>query len=247
MLDVHNHLLWGIDDGCRNPEETTALAEGLVAAGHQGVVVTPHIRPGMFDNTPEKIRARFDEARPIIEAAGLELFLGAECFCVPELIQQAKEGRLLTLAGSRYLLVEFSSAQLPPRWEELLYELRVAGVVPVIAHPERCLGIREDLEGVLEVAERLELLLQLDTGSLIGRYGHAAQLAAERLLKAKAYHLAACDAHRPKDLKRLVFPSLKRLSRRLGLFGNKAREAALLVDNPRRIVEDAPRDSIQPV
>lgn len=245
VLDLHNHVLFGLDDGCRTPEESTALAEAAKAAGHRGFVATPHIRPGMFDNTVDGIRRRRDEAAHLVEAAGLELFLGAEYYFAPELLEAAKRKELLTLGEtSRYVLIELPLRQLPPRFDELLYEIRLRAYVPVIAHPERCEEVSRNLDRALEIFDRNGVLLQLDIGSLVGHYGRTAKKASKELTKRGAYHVAAFDLHRPEDVDAIVAPATKQLTK---LLKKHCDPALLLNDNPQRIVEDAAPETIRSI
>lgn len=248
MLDLHNHVLFGLDDGCRNPEESRALAEEVVALGHQGLVATPHIRPGIFDNNPAGIRKRRDETRPIVEGVGLELWLGAEYFFDEHFLEAAKAKALLTLGeSSRYVLTEFPQARLPLRWEEVIYEVRLRGYIPVIAHPERCLGVSENPDRALEGFRRGGVLLQLDLGSLIGHYGRDAKKTAEKLVKAGAYHAAAGDLHRSGDPEKILGPAKKALEKLLKRRKVEGGLQRLTSDNPRRIVEDSEPEGISTV
>lgn len=248
MLDLHNHVLFGIDDGCRTPEESAALCAAAKAAGHTGFVATPHIRPGMFDNNPDGIRARRDETRAIVEGAGLELHLGAEYYFHPEMLAAARDKRLLTLGErSRFVLVEFPSSRLPIRYDELLYEIRVTGYVPVIAHPERCAGLQADLPKTLAALKQAGVLLQLDIGSLVGHYGRAAKKAGTEMVKRGAYHVVACDLHRPGDVDDIVAPGLKQLAKLLNKRRLPEGVETLTLDNPRRILADAPLEDIPSV
>ena len=151
MLDLHNHVLFGLDDGCRHPEDSRQLVENARKSGHRGLVATPHIRPGLFNNTPEGIRRRCDDTRSIVVDGGLDLFLGAEYYFDDSLLANAKKRNLLSIAESRYILTEFPQFQLPIRYSEVLFETQVAGYVPIIAHPERCAGIQANLDQTLEV------------------------------------------------------------------------------------------------
>ena len=248
MLDLHNHVLFGLDDGCRTLDESRALSARARAAGHVGFVATPHIRPGMFDNDPAGIRARRDEVRRVVEEAGLELHLGAEYYFCPELLAAARAKALLTLGeASRFVLTELPTARLPVRYDEVLYEIRLAGYVPVIAHPERCQGLQDDLPKTLAALQQVEALLQLDLGSLTGHYGRGAKKAAERLLERGAYHVAACDLHRPDDVAVIVAPALARLTKLLGKRRVSDGARRLTLDNPRLILADAPLAQILPV
>ena len=248
MLDIHNHVLFGLDDGCRNPEESKNLAEALRQAGHMGVVATPHIRSGIFPNTPDDIRRRRDETRPIVEGAGLQLYLGAEYYFDEHLLEGGRTKRLLTLGEtSRYVLTEFPSERLPLRWQDVVFELRLRDYVPVIAHPERCRGVQEDISRALDGFHRSGVLLQLDLGSLVGNYGRSAQKTAEKLVKRGAYHLAAGDIHRPEDVSKVLEPARKALSK-LTKRGKEGREwHRLCVQNPQLVVSDSSSEDISTV
>lgn len=244
MLDIHNHVLFGLDDGCRNPEESKSLSEVLRQAGHMGVVATPHIRSEIFPNTPDDIRRRCDETRPIVEGAGLQLHLGAEYYFDEHLLESGRTKKLLTLGEtSRYVLTEFPSERLPLRWQDVVFELRLRDYVPVIAHPERCKGVQEDILRALEGFHRAGVLLQLDLGSLVGNYGRAAQKTAEKLVKKNEYHLAAGDLHRPEDVPKVLDPARKALSR-LVKRGKEGREwHRLCIQNPQLVItNDAPEN-----
>lgn len=241
MLDLHNHVLYGLDDGCRTLLESQALAERARAVGHVGFVATPHIRAGMFDNTVDRIRARRDEVQGTVTQAGLELHLGAEYYFDEHLLTAARERRLLTLGEtSRYVLVEFPQAQLPLRYDAVLFELRTLGYVPVIAHPERCRGVERDLEASLEALRRVALL-QLDLGSLLGRYGDGARRTAQVLVKRGAYQVAAGDLHRPDDAQEIIPKAQKELKK---LLPKGHSVEAWCLHHPRQILANAPPEEL---
>lgn len=247
MLDLHNHVLFGLDDGCRTLEESVQLAEAARRAGHVGFVATPHIRPGMFDNDPDAIRRRCDEARPAIEGSGLELYLGAEYYFDDRLLEAARKKSVLTIGeSSRFVLIELPQSYVPPRFREVVFEIRVAGYVPVIAHPERCRGVQANAMAAAERFQLAGVLLQLDLGSLVGHYGPEAKRASADLLGLRAYHVAACDLHRPEDVDAIVGRSLIELRSRLKKRGNEGDVAALLEHNPRKILSDAAMEEIEP-
>lgn len=248
MLDIHNHVLFGLDDGCRTLEESLALASLAKRAGHAGFIATPHIRAGMFDNTPELIRARRDEAKPHLSSAGLELHLGAEYYFDEHVLPAARKRSLLTLGEtSRFVLIELPQLFLPPRFEHVLFELRIAGYVPVIAHPERCRALQDDVAGTLAKLEHGGVLLQLDLGSLIGHYGRGSRAAAIELARRGAYHVAACDLHRPEDVGAIVAPSVAELGAILDKRKKRSELDVLLDLNPRRILANAPLAEIPAV
>lgn len=248
VLDLHNHVLFGLDDGCRTLEESAELSRAARAAGHHGFVATPHIRLGMFENTIDGIRRRRDETRPIVEAAGLELFLGAEYYFDEQVLAAARGKSLLTLGeSSRFVLTEFPQMQLPLRVADVLFEIRLAGYVPVIAHPERCRAIQKDVAGGLEMLRQAGALLQLDLGSLIGHYGPAPRQASIEIVKRGGYHVAAFDLHRPEDVGAIVSRSISELQSLLKKRKRPADAGVLCDANPRRIIANAPLEEIVPV
>ncbi len=183
-----------------------------------------------------------------MRAEGLELFLGAEYYFAGELLEAARKKTLLTLGeSSRYVLIEFPQDTLPMRWEQVLFEIRTRGYVAVIAHPERCAAVQRDPDDVLERLTRTEALLQLDLGSLIGHYGKAAKKTSAHLVKRGAYHVAACDLHRPEDVAGIVAPARAELTALLRKGKKQDRLTLLLEVNPRRIVADAAPDTIEPL
>lgn len=245
MIDLHNHVLFGLDDGCRTIEESRALAEAAKRAGHRGFVATPHIRAGMFDNTVSGIRARFAETKDVVLAAGLELSLGAEYFFDETLLPRARNKELLTLGEtSRFVLAELPQTQIPPRLFDTLFEIRVAGYAPVIAHPERCRGVQANVKSALELFRKAGVLLQLDLGSLVGHYGDPARRASHELVRAGAYHVAAYDLHRPEDVAVIVDAAKKELGALLKKRKKEAELDVLLDANPRRILANAPLEEI---
>lgn len=245
---MHNHVLFGLDDGCRTPEESQALAEEMKRLGHRGIVATPHIRPGIFDNDPEGIRSRAEAVRPIVEGAGLELHIGAEYYFDEHFLTAALDRALLTLGErSRYVLTEFPRARIPVRWEEVLYEARLKGYVPVIAHPERCEEVAADLNGHLERFRRAGVKLQLDLGSLVGRYGRGAKKASHRLVKLGAYHLAAGDLHRPGDGDAFLEDAKKTLAKLLGRKTGADGVRLLTEVHPAAMLADADPDDVPAV
>jgi protein-tyrosine phosphatase len=196
MIDLHCHLLPGIDDGA--PDLATSLAMARIAAndGIKVIACTPHIYPGMYDNHGPAIRRAVAELQTRLEEAGipLRLTLGADTHLVPDLVAGLRAGRLPTLHDSRYFLLEPPHHVAPPRLAENVFDLLAAGYVPVITHPERLSWIEDRYETFVELA-RKGAWLQVTAGSLTGRFGQAAQYWGERLLDEGWVHILATDAH----------------------------------------------------
>ena len=196
MIDLHCHLLPGIDDGAPDLAVALAMARCAVADGIQVSACTPHIYPGLYENSKAGIEAAMLAFQTQLQAEGiaLELCLGADTHLTPTLVADLRAGLIPTLAGSRYFLLEPPHHVAPPRFEDSVFQLMAAGYVPVITHPERLSWI----ESHYEIFDRLAhtgAWMQLTAGSLTGRFGRRPRYWAERMLDEGLVDIIATDAH----------------------------------------------------
>jgi protein-tyrosine phosphatase len=198
MIDVHCHMLPGIDDGARDLEMALQMARVAAADGITDVFCTPHIYPGMYDNDAPGIRAAVAALQARLDEAGIALRLawGADAHLVPELAAGLEAGRVPTLAGSRYLLLEPPHHVAPPRFEDTVFELMASGLVPVITHPERLTWVETHHEVFVRLAER-GCWMQVTAGALTGRFGKRVSYWADRFVCEGRAHILATDAHHP--------------------------------------------------
>jgi len=242
FVDLHCHWVAAIDDGARTIEEGVAMLRGLHQAGFDAVVATPHMRPGMFDNDRASIERAFAAMKPALSAEGAlpSIHLGSEHFFDDVVYGRLLSGDALPYpsldggvsppAARRAVLIEFGPTAFPLRVQHRLFDLRRAGLVPVLAHPERYEPVWRDdacLDAVLDAGAHL----LLDLCTLVGKYGRAPQRAAEKLLEEDAYEAACSDAHKPRDVE-IVAQSIERLERLVG----EAEARRLLADGPRSIL-----------
>ncbi len=200
MIDIHSHVLPGIDDGSRDMDMSLELLAMSADSGVEVLVTTPHCNiPGEFDNyvSPdlERLFQRLDAARAAAEIR-LKLCRGAEIFATPELPDLLREGRAWTLNGTRYFLTEFAFDEDPSFCSGILAECADLGFRPVIAHPERYFFLQDDPRIAFDWCTS-GYALQINKGSLLGRFGPESRQTAEQLL---GHGLAAClasDAHHP--------------------------------------------------
>lgn len=206
-LDVHSHLVPEVDDGVEDVEEAAECIRGLREFGYRGAVVTPHIRPGMFDNDEAALAAAFERLRGSLGEAlgGFELRLAAEYWFDERLLERIEEepDRLLGFgSGGRLLLVEFSTLGEPVGVERLFEACRHHGLRPVIAHVERYRGLAGSAPG----RERLQrwrengILLQISVGSFVERGDRQRRTIARQLLKRGMVDLLGTDLHRQAEL-----------------------------------------------
>ncbi|MDR7551277.1 MAG: CpsB/CapC family capsule biosynthesis tyrosine phosphatase [Armatimonadota bacterium] len=198
LVDMHCHILPGVDDGARTWEDSLAMARAAVAAGVTHLVATPHHMEGTFDNPRARVLALVGDLRDrLAEAAiALEVFPGCEAYISPDLPARVQSGEVTTLNdGGRYLLVELPYVEIPPWAEEVLFQLQVQGITPVLAHPERNRGLQGSPDILKRWIER-GVVAQVDAASLGGAFGEGAKRAARRMLEARLVHVAGSDAHR---------------------------------------------------
>jgi protein-tyrosine phosphatase len=196
VIDLHCHILPGIDDGAADVAVSVAMARAFVADGVTAVACTPHILPGVYHNTGPQIRRAVHDLQQELDAQGiaLELVSGADAHVVPDFLAGLQSGHLLSLADSRYVLVEPPHHVAPPRLHELFFRLVVAGYVPILTHPERLGWIKSHYSAIQELA-RSGTWMQITAGSLTGGFGRTARYWAERMLDDGLVHILATDAH----------------------------------------------------
>lgn len=196
MIDLHCHILPGIDDGSQKLETSLEMARIAVEDGIQKIYCTPHIYPGLYENTGPDIQRRVGLLQLILNDKGiaLELSYGADVHLVPEVSVGLADGRIPTLGGSRYLLLEPSHHVCPPRFKESVFALIGAGYVPVITHPERLTWVEDHFDDFTSLA-RSGAWLQVTGGALLGRFGKRVERIAERFVGDGWTDVLASDAH----------------------------------------------------
>lgn len=193
-------MLPGIDDGARSLDMALQMAELAVADGITMTACTPHIYPGLFENTHAGIRAARDQFQQQLNSAGiaLELTYGADIQVVPELVESLGNGTLPTLHGSRYFLFEPPHHVALPRLADLVHNTLLSGYVPLITHPERLAYIDADYDKFVALAQQ-GAWIQLTGGSLLGRFGPRVKRITERFLADGVTHVLASDGHNLKN------------------------------------------------
>jgi protein-tyrosine phosphatase len=201
FVDLHCHFIPGIDDGARTPEEAIELLQALSTAGFDHVVATPHMRPGLFDNSKEELTLAFERVQPVVaRAAGVpEISLASEHYFDELVFRRLMKGEGLPYPGGRAVLLEFYEVDFLPAIGERLFDLRRNRLVPVIAHPERYRCLWKSHERLTALVDAGAVAL-LDTAALVGKYGKEPERCARRMLEEGIYHAACSDAHRVADV-----------------------------------------------
>jgi protein-tyrosine phosphatase len=199
MIDLHCHYLPGVDDGPPDMGRALELAALAAASGITHAVLTPHVYPGVWDNTLESLRPATDAFREALAASGvpLQVSLGGEVRLLPECLERVDRDQLPTVGHwgeRRVLLLEFPDGQIPVGAENAVSYLLKRGYVPLLAHPERNKAVMLDprrLQALVEAG----CLVQLTAASIIGAFGEKAQRTALQLLEAGLVTVIATDAH----------------------------------------------------
>lgn len=196
MIDLHSHILPGIDDGATDVAEAIAMARLAVEDGVEVMACTPHFLPGVYDPDPADVLARVAALNGLLLAEGIDLALvaGAEAHIRPGMADLLDRRRILTLNGGRHVLIELPPDMLPPHMDRFFLDLVNAGYKPVLAHVERYAWAERALP-FLQTMSVAGVLMQVTAGSLFGDYGRGARQLAMRLLEADLVHLVCSDAH----------------------------------------------------
>jgi Capsular polysaccharide biosynthesis protein len=198
MLDLHCHILPGIDDGAADWETSLKMARSAADDGITGIVATPHHANGRYDNEAASVRALTAELNERLREEGIPVtvYSGQEIRVHRDFLSSLESGRLLTVADTRYILIEMPASEVPKDMYELVYELRLLGMRPIIAHPERNAGIVRVPRQLRELVEA-GAYAQVTSHSLLGAFGRGIEKAAWSLCRQGLIHFVANDAHHP--------------------------------------------------
>jgi len=233
MIDIHSHILPGLDDGAASMDEAIAIARCAVAGGIRQMVATPHVKTRLYPSR-EAILDTMSNLQKELLKKGIRLSVlpGAEYRLDPELPRRFSRGELLTINNKgRYLLVELPDAYVPDYTATVLYDLQMQGVTPIIAHPERNDVFIRDHSRLYELIAD-GAMAQLTAGSLTGHFCPDVTVAARAFLEQGYVHFIASDAHSISGQLPQFEPATRETVRLLG----EEKGRRLLVINPQRAV-----------
>jgi protein-tyrosine phosphatase len=232
--DIHCHLLPGLDDGPSDWDESLDMARMAADDGIAAVVATPHQLGASAGVSAEAVRAATVRMQELLDerAIPLRVLCGAEARIEPDLVAKIRGGRVLTLADrGRHVLLELPHDICFPL-DRLLAELRVAGLVGILSHPERNRGILSRPDAARELVNR-GMLMQITAGSLTGDFGPPAQGLAQWLVKQRLVHFVASDAHDTK----VRMPLLRCARQRIAKLAGEEMAYIVCCENPTRVAE----------
>lgn len=233
MFDLHSHILPGIDDGARSIDESAEMVKQMAAAGVTHIIATPHYIVGTLQRSPRATNAILLEglkSRLSAEGVRVNLYLGNEIYIDERIAGYLAEGKMATLAGGRYLLVELPLSGEFMGYKDILAGLIGLGYKVILAHPERYVSVQKDLEVAVELSQ-MGVLLQGNLGSLFDKYGKQARKTLIELIKRKLIFGFGTDAHR---VLRADFLDLAK--KKLSKYYSEAELQEVLISNPRRVL-----------
>lgn len=199
-VDIHSHLIPGIDDGSQTMDETIAMLTKFQSLGYKKVITTPHVMSDSFPNTSEIILSGLEEVRSEIKKVGLtiEIDAAAEYYFDETFVAKIKAKDLLTF-GDNYVLLEFPFHSTPQYIDQMFFELQSRGYRPVVAHFERYMYYLGKIDKAIEWRQK-GINIQININSLSGHYGPDIKKQAERLIDAGEFDFIGTDCHRIEHL-----------------------------------------------
>jgi len=201
MIDIHSHILPGLDDGARSYDEAFEMCCTAYQDGVETIVATPHVQPGIYQPEEKEIveRVRGLSLRLSEAGIGIRILSGADLRITPELMQELKERTDYTINRNRcYILLEAPHERIPPYTEETIFNLQINGITPIITHPERNAEVQENPNRIYDLVTK-GVIVQVTAISLTGGFGSTVASTAMKLLEHDLAHVIASDAHSPND------------------------------------------------
>jgi protein-tyrosine phosphatase len=235
MIDLHTHILPGVDDGVRTEDEAVEFARMAVEDGTRLMVATPHCKEGSWFNQRADVLERTERLRRRLERerVPLELIPGAEVHICPDLAERVRDGRAPTLADNgKTLLLELPLNQVAIDLENQVFQLKLSGIETIFAHPERIKFFQDDFSR-FEAVVRLGAWAQITTGSVLGQFGSAAREFSVESLRKGMIHVLASDSHNLRGRR----PVLSEARQELASLVGEERARHMCDEAPRALLE----------
>lgn len=229
MIDIHTHILPGIDDGAKSCEISLEMAKGAEEDGVSHVVASPHVMEEDYGTAQEIIHAEVKDLNRALseEKISVEVVPGAEVHVSAGLLSKPEILRKFSINfGGKYVLLELPMQSVPKFADELIFKVLLEGLVPILAHPERNLDMIEHPERLLGLVEK-GALVQMNAGSITGKYGKSVRDFAETILRSRIVHFVASDAHSARNRPVMLSSALATMKELIGDDAGK-----LVLDNP---------------
>lgn len=232
LIDIHCHILPKVDDGPDSVEESLKILKDMKRQGIKHVIVTPHYRPEMFEPSMKRVIYSYRHLRDIAYDMGVSMSLGCEYYRNEQIIEHMDNRKRPVMAGSRYVLIEFSMNDLFPTIRNYVYELITHGYQPIIAHVERYFCCQK-MEKIQELKD-MGALVQLNAGSVLGEEGWKLKIFCLDLMKKDLVDFVASDTHNTSDRKLNLKKCASYVTKKMG----KQYAERIFFNNPLNILKN---------
>ena len=215
MTDIHSHILFNVDDGAKSIEESIELLKKMAEIGFKNIILTPHyIKGSEYSSENQEKQEKLEELKNAIkdENIDINIYLGNEIFINNEIIELIKNNSIYTLNNTRYILVELPFHNQIVGLEDIIYELKIKGLIPIIAHPERYTYFQENYKEIDRLREE-GFLFQGNYASILGYYGKNSQKLFKYMLKKQYIDYLGTDIHR--TAKTYVIENFKKIEKHI--------------------------------
>ena len=234
MIDIHSHLLYGVDDGCKSIDESISIIKHMGEVGYTDIIITPHyICDSYYSSSKSDNLVLFEELKKALvrEDIDVNIYLGNEIYIDGRIDELLDNGLISSLNDSMFLLIELPMSGEYEGYIDEFEHLISLGYKVILAHPERYLAFQRDFNKVYEL-EKIGVYFQSNLESILGSYGKGAKKMIKRLLKEKKISFLASDIHhRKRDYGKFMLARKK-----MGKFLSSADFDVLLKDNPKKIL-----------
>lgn len=248
MIDIHSHVLPMVtnDDGVETYEEAIALVEKGYEEGLTGIIATPHVQSIVPPEYESELKEKQENLQQLLIKKGIavKVYIGSEIYCDPAAVDVVKKKYLSLNETGKYVLVEFPMNSIPEGSDEVLFQIQLQGLTPIIAHPERNMTIIQKPNRLYELVQR-GMYAQLTASSLLGRSGSKVQKLSKQLLIHRLVHFVASDAHHPRSRPLVLAEALPVVEELIG--EHEAHD--LFVTNPQHVIngEKIPAEDPEPI
>lgn len=242
MIDIHSHLVYGVDDGSKTIEDTIYMLKEAKKVGFTDIICTPHYMESYYEVPCNEIFNRILNVQKLTEEINIKIHQGNEIYANENIIEYIKSKQAMSLNNSRYVLIEFPMQNKPMNIDQVIYLLLQEGKTPIVAHPERYSYVRETPNMLLEYIEQ-GVLFQTNYGSIIGVYGNEIKETAKKLLTHNMIHFLGSDNHRVNTIYKHIPESLKLLEKWIG----QEKTLELTTNNPKYILNDEKLEIDEPI
>jgi len=242
LLDLHTHILPGIDDGAKNWEESLQMCRFAQKEGITTIACTPHIMSGIYDNNREKILLTTGKLKEKLkqENINLKVVPGAEIYLSSDIIKQLEDKIALTINDTgKFLLFDFPMKWIPSFTKDVLFQLQLRGITPIIAHPERNIKIIQEPNLIYQLVKQ-GALIQISSPSILSYLGRKTRKICEKLITHNLVHLVASDIHSPGQF--FLQQSRETISGWIG----EEKASNLFTKNPQKIIHGETLDIGEP-